>query len=214
MLSALSPLRRIPPQSQPLLILLQTPLCLTRVQFYLPNHTYRSKPSNEPSTKTMANSSDGLMTEGTITSGGKKVRRSCPNPTCWTQILDIDHQSGTLPTEYVCRICGSKEVSPLRRRMVSDLTYLQHRITECPERSKPPEGYVCKRCQQTDHFIRDCPTKDERGDTGGRKPPPGYVCRACASEAHLIDDCPVVAQGRQGREPRRGKGPAKEISGR
>ncbi|KIM33244.1 hypothetical protein M408DRAFT_14068 [Serendipita vermifera MAFF 305830] len=103
---------------------------------------------------------------------------------------------GALPSTYVCRICGSKE----------------HRITECPERSKPPEGYVCKRCQQTGHFIRDCPTKDETGDTGGRKPPPGYVCRACASEAHLIDDCPVVAQGRQEREQRRGKGPPKEIS--
>ncbi|KAG8812364.1 hypothetical protein FRC17_002060 [Serendipita sp. 399] len=88
----------------------------------------------------------------------------------------------------------------------------EHFIKDCPERSKPPEGYVCRRCQQTGHFLRDCPTKDETGDTGGRKPPPGYNCRACGSEKHLIDDCPQVVQGRQEREQRRQKGPPKEIA--
>ncbi|KAF8163426.1 nuclear protein [Crassisporium funariophilum] len=42
------------------------------------------------------------------------------------------------------------------------------------ERVKPPEGYMCKICNEPGHFVRDCPTKDATGDTGGRKPKPGY----------------------------------------
>jgi hypothetical protein len=83
---------------------------------------------------------------------------------------------------------------------------------DCPEKQTPHEGYVCRRCNQGGHYIRDCPTKYERGDTGGKKPPSGYVCRGCASELHLIDDCPVVQQNRQGREERRQRdGPPKDI---
>ncbi|KAG8839834.1 hypothetical protein FRB91_006781 [Serendipita sp. 411] len=88
----------------------------------------------------------------------------------------------------------------------------EHFVKDCPDRSKPPEGYICRRCQQSGHYLRDCPTKDETGDTGGRKPPPGYICRACGSENHMIDDCTQVVQGRQEREHRRQKGPPKEIA--
>ncbi|SRR5258706_5878437 len=92
------------------------------------------------------------------------------------------------------------------------LTIPQHESKDCPERQTPPEGYVCRRCDQGGHYIRDCPTKYEKGDTGGKKPPPGYVCRGCASELHLIDDCPVVQQNRQERDERRRKdGPPKDI---
>lgn len=93
-----------------------------------------------------------------------------------------------------------------------ELTIPQHESNDCPERQTPPEGYVCRRCNQGGHYIRDCPTKYEKGDTGGKKPPPGYVCRGCASELHLIDDCPVVQQNRQEREERRRRdGPPKDI---
>lgn len=92
------------------------------------------------------------------------------------------------------------------------LTIPQHESHDCPERQTPPEGYVCRRCDQGGHYIRDCPTKYEKGDTGGKKPPPGYVCRGCASELHLIDDCPVVHQNRQERDERRRKdGPPRDI---
>jgi len=93
-----------------------------------------------------------------------------------------------------------------------ELTIPQHESKDCPERQIPPEGYVCRRCNQGGHYIRDCPTKYEKGDTGGKKPPPGYVCRGCASELHLIDDCPVVQQSRQEREERKRRdGPPKDI---
>ncbi|KAG6851286.1 hypothetical protein H0H93_011722 [Arthromyces matolae] len=64
------------------------------------------------------------------------------------------------------------------------------------EPGKPPPGYKCRRCDSTEpgHFVRDCPTRDERGDTGGKKPKPGYVCRACGSELHLLEDCLVANQ--------------------
>jgi hypothetical protein len=66
---------------------------------------------------------------------------------------------------------------------------------------------------QPGHFVRDCPTKDAKGDTGGRKPKPGYVCRACGSDGHYLEDC-LVANQRPPQSERRGgkRGPLKEIS--
>ncbi|KDR81728.1 hypothetical protein GALMADRAFT_207150 [Galerina marginata CBS 339.88] len=66
---------------------------------------------------------------------------------------------------------------------------------------------------QPGHFVRDCPTKDAKGDTGGRKPRPGYVCRACGSEGHYLEDC-LVANQRPPQGDRRGakSGPPKEIA--
>ena len=65
---------------------------------------------------------------------------------------------------------------------------------------------------QPGHFVRDCPTRDATGDTGGRKPKPGYVCRACGSEEHYLEDCLVANQRPQG-ERRSGKrAPPKEIA--
>ncbi|KAJ7074079.1 CwfJ C-terminus 1-domain-containing protein-like protein [Mycena amicta] len=90
----------------------------------------------------------------------------------------------------------------------------QHLINDCPERIKPPEGYVCRLCDTPGHLVRDCPSRFQLGDTGGRKPKPGYICRACGSEEHHIDDCPSSSQRpgymRDGRG-RRG-GPPKEIA--
>jgi len=60
--------------------------------------------------------------------------------------------------------------------------------------------------------VRDCPTRHEVGDTGGKKPKPGYVCRACGSENHYLDDC-LVANERAPQSERRSKrGPPKEIA--
>ena len=67
--------------------------------------------------------------------------------------------------------------------------------------------------QQPGHFVRDCPTRDATGDTGGRKPKPGYVCRACGSEEHYLEDCLVANQRHPQGERRSGKRlPPKEIA--
>ncbi|KAG5221227.1 nuclear protein [Salix suchowensis] len=96
-------------------------------------------------------------------------------------------------------------------RQVIHTACTQHFINDCPERVKPPEGYICRICNEPGHLVRDCPTKHAVGDTGGRKPREGYVCRACGSEGHYIDDCPVANQ-RHPQGNRRGKrGPPKEI---
>ncbi|KAJ7112417.1 CwfJ C-terminus 1-domain-containing protein-like protein [Mycena crocata] len=89
-----------------------------------------------------------------------------------------------------------------------------HFINDCPERTKPPEGYVCKICDTPGHLVRDCPTRFALGDTGGKKPKEGYICRACGSDAHYIDDCPASSQ-RPPRDDHRGRGrrgPPKEIA--
>ena len=69
---------------------------------------------------------------------------------------------------------------------------------------------------QSGHFVRDCPTRDAKGDTGGRKPKPGYNCRACGSELHYLEDCLVANQrpGHGDRERTKGgrRGPPKEIA--
>lgn len=67
-------------------------------------------------------------------------------------------------------------------------------------------------CEQTGHFVRDCPVKNAVGDTGGRKPKEGYVCRACGSENHYIQDCPEANQSHGGRGGGRGRGPPREIA--
>ncbi|TCD60562.1 hypothetical protein EIP91_009865 [Steccherinum ochraceum] len=83
----------------------------------------------------------------------------------------------------------------------------EHFITDCPDRAKPNEGYVCKICNEPGHFVRDCPTKHQVGDTGGRKPREGYVCRACGSELHYIQDCPSASA-----QPRGPRARPKEIA--
>lgn len=88
----------------------------------------------------------------------------------------------------------------------------EHFINDCPERENPPDGYVCKLCQTPGHFVRDCPTKHAVGDTGGRKPKQGYVCRACGSEEHLLEDCLVANQQPSQGDHRSGRRrPPKEI---
>ncbi|RXW22335.1 hypothetical protein EST38_g3538 [Candolleomyces aberdarensis] len=105
---------------------------------------------------------------------------------------------------YCCTMLGSQ---------ASRCESTEHFISDCPERQKPPENYVCKICGTPGHFVRDCPTRDAVGDTGGKKPKPGYVCRACGSENHYLEDCLVAHQQRGAQSEHRGRrGPPKEIS--
>ncbi|KAF8517598.1 CwfJ C-terminus 1-domain-containing protein-like protein [Hysterangium stoloniferum] len=74
-------------------------------------------------------------------------------------------------------------------------------------RGPPPEGYVCRICKSSAHFIQECPQK--KNEDGTRKPPEGYVCRACASDQHYIQHCPIVQSGPRDRA--RPRGPPREI---
>lgn len=102
-----------------------------------------------------------------------------------------------VPIKNKCRRCESTE----------------HIAFNCPDRPTPHEGYVCKTCNQPGHFVRDCPTRDAVGDTGGRKPREGYICRACGSDQHYIEDC-LVPNERSRHVERHGRHrvPPKEIA--
>lgn len=52
-----------------------------------------------------------------------------------------------------------------------------------PPKRAPPEGYLCKRCRISGHFIQDCPESIQ-------SLPSKYVCRACNNPGHHIKDCP------------------------
>ncbi|KJE89111.1 CWF19-like protein 1 [Capsaspora owczarzaki ATCC 30864] len=65
--------------------------------------------------------------------------------------------------------------------------------TDGQARKVPREGYVCNICQQSGHFIQDCPQKDERDAQrlAQREAERGpYVCRICNVPGHPIQECP------------------------
>ncbi|KAF9580674.1 hypothetical protein BGW38_002586 [Lunasporangiospora selenospora] len=62
-----------------------------------------------------------------------------------------------------------------------------HHIRDCPQ---PPEGYTCNKCQQQGHFIRDCPKFKEETTA----PPEGYICKKCSQPGHFIRECPKAKE--------------------
>lgn len=52
----------------------------------------------------------------------------------------------------------------------------------------PKKGYVCKRCNEPGHYIKDCP-KSQSNNV-----PEGYVCNICQKPGHFIRDCPDKQQ--------------------
>jgi hypothetical protein len=47
----------------------------------------------------------------------------------------------------------------------------------------PPDGYECRICSKSGHWIQDCPEKK-------RDLPDGYICKICSVPGHFIRDCP------------------------
>ncbi|KAK3814259.1 MAG: CwfJ C-terminus 1-domain-containing protein-like protein [Benniella sp.] len=62
----------------------------------------------------------------------------------------------------------------------------REREQNCTAERQPqvPEGYICRKCNEPGHLIKDCPKG--RGDV----PPDGYACNICHKPGHWIRDCP------------------------
>ncbi|MBW0467395.1 hypothetical protein O181_007110 [Austropuccinia psidii MF-1] len=56
--------------------------------------------------------------------------------------------------------------------------------------AQPPSNYLCKICQNSGHWIQDCPEKVNKQP----KPQDGYICRICNTPGHLIRFCPMAEQ--------------------
>lgn len=52
--------------------------------------------------------------------------------------------------------------------------------------------YICNKCNNPGHHIRECPElKDPNKKFGARKPPKNYVCNKCKQAGvHYIINCP------------------------
>ncbi|KAG0018747.1 hypothetical protein BGZ80_006784 [Entomortierella chlamydospora] len=69
-------------------------------------------------------------------------------------------------------------------------------------RGEPPAGYICRRCNQPGHFIKDCtverhqPGNGSGGSKGDRSgsTPEGYICKKCNQPGHFIKDCPQIKE--------------------
>ncbi|CAO3567360.1 unnamed protein product [Mortierella alpina] len=56
-------------------------------------------------------------------------------------------------------------------------------------RNEPPAGYVCNRCGQPGHFIKECTVERQNN-----RVPEGYICNKCHEPGHLIRDCPLIKE--------------------
>ncbi|KAI1309125.1 hypothetical protein EDD11_004136 [Mortierella claussenii] len=66
-------------------------------------------------------------------------------------------------------------------------------------RNEPPAGYVCRRCNQPGHFIKDCTVERQphssQGPSGNtNRLPEGYICNKCHQPGHHIRECPLVKE--------------------
>lgn len=71
------------------------------------------------------------------------------NSTCTVQ-----GEPGKPPPGYKCRRCESTEVSLCCRWNLFEIYFgSQHFINDCPERTKPPDNYVCKICHEVSGYM-------------------------------------------------------------
>ncbi|KAG0287303.1 hypothetical protein BGZ96_008780 [Linnemannia gamsii] len=64
-------------------------------------------------------------------------------------------------------------------------------------RNEPPAGYICHRCNQPGHFVKECTAERVQR---------GYVCNKCNFPGHLIKDCPLRMEEIAAREQARENG--------
>ncbi|KAF9178646.1 hypothetical protein BGZ51_000575 [Haplosporangium sp. Z 767] len=65
-----------------------------------------------------------------------------------------------------------------------------HFIKDCKaETQVPPQSYVCNKCNMSGHYIKDCPKLKEEGSSL----PQGYICKICNKPGHRIQECPEAA---------------------
>ncbi|KAG0251811.1 hypothetical protein BGZ95_006806, partial [Linnemannia exigua] len=67
-------------------------------------------------------------------------------------------------------------------------------------RNEPPAGYICHRCNQPGHFVKECTAERVR------RVPEGYVCNKCNQSGHYIKDCPLMKEEIAAREQTRAQG--------
>ncbi|KAF9144130.1 hypothetical protein BGX30_013668 [Mortierella sp. GBA39] len=64
-------------------------------------------------------------------------------------------------------------------------------------RNEPPAGYICRRCNQPGHFVKECTAERVQ------RVPEGYICNKCNEPGHLIKDCPLLKEEMAAREQAR-----------
>lgn len=130
-------------------------------------------------------------------------------PTAWSESthrivgrpLTSSTGSRSVPTSHLKRLASS--VIPISHLLDTSAKYANRYVL----------FHICVRCplinDQSEHYIRLCPRKDQRNADGNKVPPADYVCKVCSAQGtHFIRDCPVVKERDSEKSKKKDLGPA------
>lgn len=99
--------------------------------------------------------------------------------------------------------------------MLKDEIAAREQAREQGGKDVPPSGYLCKKCSEPGHYIKDCPVlKEEMAARGQQQqqahgpndvPPPDYTCVKCGTKGHYVRNCTQYS-ALDGNESRRNAG--------
>ena len=100
---------------------------------------------------------------------GVRCNKNCTNP------LFCPNSHGDNLEHCLCDAWWCPKSHPNRRSLLEYQRNINHNEKYDDPHKTPPEGYVCKRCKSTEHYINNCPQN---------------VCTYCQDIGHIATNCP------------------------